>query len=211
MKNTHAAAALSALLVTTAFSAAHADERWPRWYLGLSGGYTYMQDQDISGTSATRLNLKDGYNIGGQIGYLPNSSIALINTLRFEAEVTYRANNVDSVTGGGAGHGTYSSTAYMANMFYDLPTATAWSPYIGGGIGLANLHLDSNSGAGNTDSGDDAFAYQGMVGIGYSPEAIPNTQWTLGYRYFATNDPKFGNVSTEYSTQNVELGAKFRF
>ena len=217
MKKTHVIAGLTALTAMMTFSAAYAadEERWPRWYIGLTGGYTYMGDEDVNGGTATKLSLNDGFEAGGAIGYLPSSSMPLLNALRFEAEVTYHENDIHSahlVNGTNVtGSGSLQSTAYMANAFYDFQTGSAWSPYIGGGIGLATMHLPSTSGAGNTESSDTEFAYQGMVGIGYTPVTIPNTQWSLGYRYLATSDANFGGTSVQYSTNNFEAGAKFRF
>jgi opacity protein-like surface antigen len=218
MKKSLVIAGLSALAATTAFSgakAADSTDRWPNWYIGLSGGYTYMGDEDVSGSTATKISPNNGFGFGGSIGYLPSSPMPLLNALRFEAEVTYHQNGVGTVhynNGTSAsGSGSYNSTAYMANVFYDLPTGTNWSPYIGGGIGMATIHLSENSGAHNGDSSDDEFAYQGMVGIGYAPDTIPNTQWTLGYRYLGTSDAKYGGTSVQYSTNSVEVGGKFRF
>jgi len=217
MKKSTILAGLTALTTLAAFSAAHAEEeRWPRWYIGLTGGYTYMGDEDISGGgSATKLSPSDGFDVGGAIGYLPSSSMPLLNALRFEAEVTYHQDDVHSIhlSNGRtiAGNGSYDSTAYMANVFYDFQTGSAWSPYIGAGIGIASMHLPTNSGANNSSAGDNEFAYQGLVGIGYTPETIPNTQWTVGYRYLATSDAKFGGTDIEYSTNSLEAGGKFRF
>ncbi len=220
MKNFVLAAILGIGMATSAVSGAQAVERWPGWYLGLSAGYTYMLDEDISGgTSATRLYPDNGYGLGGSIGFLSSSSLPVLDSMRFEAEVTYHHADIRSVKVSGVtvpGNGSFASTAYMANAFYDLPTESAWSPYIGGGIGLAYIHMETNSGVGNTSSNSSPqFAWQGMAGIGYSPSSVPNTQWTLGYRYLATNDPEFSgtgtNVITSYSTHNLELGAKFRF
>lgn len=213
-------AGLGMLLVSTIVSAAHADERWPRWYIGLEGGYTYMSDEDLSGaTNAAKIKLNNGWGVGGSIGYLPSSSIPFINSLRFEGEVVYHENDLDQVgyKGGStvAGNGSFSSTAYMVNAYYDLPLENSpWSPYVGGGIGLADVHLSPTQ-PGNTSGHDSEFAYQGLAGIGYTAASIPNTQWTLGYRYLATTDPRFsgptGDIKTSYATHSVELGAKFRF
>jgi opacity protein-like surface antigen len=216
MKKSFVIAGLGALMAASALSGVQADERWPRWYVGLTGDYTYMQDQDISNTSKSSVQMENGWGVGGEIGYLPSSSMPLVNALRFEAEVTYHENKVSRVNlvGGGqigSNGANYSTTAYMANMFYDLPTGSNWSPYIGGGMGMASIHLPTNSNAGNTSSTDNEFAYQGLVGIGYSPDTIPNTQWSLGYRYLATSDAAFGGSTVKYSTNNVEVGAKFRF
>ena len=221
MKKSWIIAAASLLTTVSAFSSAQAEERWPNWYIGLSGGYTYMQDEDVSGGSAAnKLQANDGFGVGGSIGYLPNTSIPILNAMRFEAEVTYHENKVHRVTDNNgneiSGNGNYDSVAYMANTFYDLPIAgSPWSPYIGAGAGAATIHLNTNSGIGNSGESDNEFAYQFMAGIGYTPTSMPNTQWTLGYRYLATTDPKFsgptGDIKTEYSTNNVEVGAKFRF
>jgi hypothetical protein len=76
---------------------------------------------------------------------------------------------------------------------------------------MATLHISENSGVGNGNSTDNEFAYQGLVGIGYAPESIPNTQWTVGYRYLATSTGKFGGTSIDYSTSNLEAGVHLRF
>lgn len=217
MKKSFIIAGLAGLTALTAVSSAQAEERWPRWYIGLSGGYTYMADQDVSGggIGANSISLNDGYGIGGSIGYLPSSSMPLLNAMRFEAEVTYHTNDIHSVhLNNGTnvtGSGTLDSTAYMINALYDLPTGSNWSPYFGGGIGMATVHLSAGSGAGNGGSSDTQFAYQGLAGIGYAPESLPNTQWTVGYRYLATTDAKFSGTSVEYSTHNFEAGLKLRF
>lgn len=218
MNKSFVAAGLGVLIATSALSA-QAAERWPRWYVGLTGGYTFMSDQDISGAGATtQLQLDNGYGFGGSIGYLPSSSAPLLNNMRFELEVTHHESDVDSVTISGAevgGNGSYSSTAYMANAFYDWQGSGGWSPYIGAGVGVATVHLSTNSGVGNTETSQNEFAYQGLAGIGYSPSSLPNTQWSLGYRYLATSDVSFNtgatNADIEYSSHSVEVGAKFRF
>ena len=210
---------LVALTAFTALSAFHAQaqERWPRWYLGVSGGYTFMSDQDVSGGSAgaTKLEANGGYGVSGAIGYFPSSSMPLLNQLRFEAEVAYHDNDVDKVhlnTGAKInGNGSISSTAYMFNTFYDFATQSQWTPYIGAGVGMATVHLSANSGVGNGDSSDTTFAYQGLAGIGYSPTSLPNTQWLVGYRYLGTSDAKLGGTTVEYSTHSIEAGAHFRF
>ena len=220
MNKTLFATGLGLITALTALSSAQAEERWPLWYLGVNGGYTFMKDEDLSGGgTATKLSLRDGYSVGGSIGYLPNSSIPFLNALRFEGEVMYHNNDVDHVSHSGGRPsttgGSYDATTYMVNALYDLPTGTPWSPYIGGGVGLADFNLSSNAGAGNTSGHSTQFAYQGLVGVGYTPASIPNTQWTLGYRYLGAQDPKFsgptGDVKSQYSLNSFELGAKFRF
>src|SRR5262249_9513073 len=127
VKKSFIIAGLAAFTALTAFSSAQAEERWPRWYVGLTGGYTYMSDQDVSCSVAgvNSISLRDGYGLGGSIGYLPSSSMPLLNALRFEVEVTYHTNNLQNVhlTNGTTigGNGSFDSVAYMLNVFYDIP------------------------------------------------------------------------------------------
>lgn len=216
MKKLISTTALAAIVATALVSSVHAEERWPRWYLGLTGGYAYMDDQDVSGNGNSSMALdSDGLSAGVAIGYLPNSSIPVINAMRFEGEVTYHTAGIANFAqvGGGQvkGNKAYRTIAYMFNGLYDLPLDSQWSPYIGAGVGIASVGLPINSGAGNTSDSDNVWAYQGLVGIGYTPKSIPNTQWSLGYRYLATAEANFGNVKADYSTNSIEAGAKFRF
>lgn len=220
MKKSLVTAGISLLLVSTAFSSVHAEERWPRWYVGLSGGYTYMNDQDITGSATvSKISLQNGYGYGASLGYLPSSSSPILNAMRFELEVTHHTADVDQVKVSGVnvvGHGNYASTAYMVNAFYDWQTSSAWSPYVGAGMGVATVHLSTNSGAGNTETENNEFAYQALVGVGYAPSCMPNTQWTIGYRYLATTDVSLSgsganNLKAGYSSNSIEVGAKFRF
>lgn len=191
------------------------DERWPRWYVGLSGNLAYMDDADVD--PGRELELDSGWGISGSIGYLPPLA-APFDRLRFELEIAYRENDTDSLKVGGttlSSDGDYSSTSYMANAYYDVATASRWTPYVGAGVGFSSVKLDSRSASLVVDDRDHVFAYQGMLGVAYSPETMPMVDWLLGYRYFATEDPKFtgstGGIESEYSTHNLEFGAHFRF
>lgn len=218
MKTSYAAFAVGALLAITSFSA-QAEERWPRWYLGLTGGFTFMSDQDVSGgSSAHSISLDNGYSYGGSIGYLPTSSAPILNNMRLEFEITHHTAKVDKVNRTGSsvnGSGYYDSTAYMANAFYDWQMDGAWAPYVGAGAGIAQVNLSKSSGVGNVENSDSVFAYQFMAGIGYAPTSIPNTVWQLGYRYLATPDITLStgtsNTDIEYSTHSVEAGVRLRF
>jgi opacity protein-like surface antigen len=80
-------------------------------------------------------------------------------------------------------------------------------PYVGAGLGAANIDVDVDD--------DTVFAWQLMAGLGYVPQSIPFTEWTLGYRFFNTNDAKITvgatNADMEYMSHNVEAGVKFLF
>lgn len=213
----------SALLIISLFAlpplAAQAQsERWPRWYLGLAASLTYLNDSDISGATTGEMEFDTGAGFAASLGYMPPFEMAPFNNMRLEAELAYRRNDLDQrVTGGVAStaRGAMRVWSYMANAYYDFRNQTRWTPYFGAGAGGAEVKLGSQSGLGNTDETDNVFAYQFMAGLTYSPQSMPQTDWGLGYRYFATGDVEYATaasrVELEYDSHNIELGARFRF
>ena len=90
----------------------------------------------------------------------------------------------------------------MVNGFYDVENKTPFTPYIGGGIGFANVDLDSED--------DRVFAYQLGIGVGYAIDEVITLD--LGYRYFATSDPEFlGGIKAEYSSHNLLVGIRVTY
>lgn len=80
----------------------------------------------------------------------------------------------------------------MVNGYFDFLTCTAWTPYVGAGIGSSYLKVDA---------GDDAksvynLAWQVMAGVAYDV----NENWTLdlGYRY-----ADLGRVRKNFGEGNV--------
>jgi OmpA-OmpF porin, OOP family len=191
------------LLATTALAvlafAAPAQAAGTGWYVSLSGGANWLNDNDFAasnGVDTVTFNSESdtGFFIGGAVGY----SLGQLVTpgLRVEAEVAFRQNQVDGVwsstTGGGGSTGALdydqSTTSVMANVWYDFDVG-GFRPYVGGGIGWADVEVD---GAYVTsldpviDYSDDGFAWQLGAGINFT--VSPNIQLGLGYRYFSGPD-----------------------
>ena len=83
--------------------------------------------------------------------------------------------------------------------------------YIGAGIGVAYVDLNSISAETIRISGGDntVFAYQAEVGFN---NAINETMsFDLGYRYFATTDPSLGGVDAEYKSHNFLIRFRYAF
>ena len=207
---------LALAVATLGVSSAAMAQGYNGWYLGARGGVTWLEDSSTTvGGVANNIDYDRGYNIGGSVGY------QFGGPFRLEAEVVYRKNDVDSYTLGGtrltgaAGDG--SSLALMVNGFYDFNTGTAFTPYVGLGIGYARISADgiTATGLGATNSDDDnKFAYQAIAGLAYA--LTPEVSLTADYRYFATQDPKFRlsngtTIEGEYKTHNVMVGLMLRF
>src|SRR5262245_42200591 len=94
--------AAGVLAFTSAATDANAAQpRWPLWYVGLSGGVTFLEDTDISGGATGNLDFKEGGNVALAIGYNPPMTLQPFSNMRFEFEVGYHYNGTDSLTLGG--------------------------------------------------------------------------------------------------------------
>jgi len=174
------------------------------WYGSVSGQAIEMPDQDVtfSGVGTAKVDSDLGYGLTGAVGYSYNSNA------RVEAELGYK--NHDDVTasaGGVTSTGEYEIWSAMLNGYYDFDQGADvnWTPYVGAGIGMAQLD------DGNFD--DEAFAYQLMLGVNYNTSQT--SQWFLGYRYFGTDDFEFtvSGTPTEatYDAHIFEIGYRFHF
>ena len=183
MKHTKKILTSSLMLLCTAGSAMATANPPSNWYAGVSGDVTWMQHTNTGG----------GGNV--ELGYqLPH--------VRVEAEGGYHT------AGGDGGYGDTHYYTYMGNLYWDIGSVSGsysgWqvTPYIGGGLGDAQIHRGA-SGISGTSS-ENSFAYQGMAGLTFASASMPNTDWSLGYRYLGADD-------TNPRASNVELAARFRF
>ncbi len=209
-------AGIVALLALLLPSAAWAQNN--AWYVAGGLGASFPNDVDITQAGATlTTELDTGILATGAFGRSFDNQI-----FRAEAEVLYNTNDVSTVSALGissAGSGDISTLGLMVNGYYDIDTNSKWRPYIGGGIGGANVSINSLSGLGVLIADDDTtvFAYQVKVGVAY--EFTQALAATLGYRFFATEDADFVDSSVPgaaFSTDGieahiVEFGVRFRF
>lgn len=206
-----------AVLMASVPLAAQAQERFPKWYLGVQGAMSFVDeaDADFSGTASgsSDIDFDTGYGVGLALGYMPGGTGTFFDSLRFDLEYYYRKSDLDSADGISIGDDLSSKSA-MINAYYDINTGTRWMPYVGAGAGMSEVSLDVPSLV--LDDDDTVFAWNLMAGVGYAPEALPNTVWSIGYRYFATSDPEFSSptgarVEHDYNVHNVEAGVRMMF
>ncbi|HEY8371031.1 MAG TPA: outer membrane beta-barrel protein [Thermodesulfobacteriota bacterium] len=178
-----------------------------RGYFALSGyflGLTGTELRDVTAGGIERdIEADDGWGAGLAIGY----RIGL--GLRLEGEAVYRHNQVDIQrvflsqpdVGGGV-----RSVGLMANAYFEPELRFPINPYIGAGIGGANVGLDANGL--DIDEDDWVLAYQALAGAALK---LGTVDFILGYRYFATDDPAFRGTEIEYRTHNLEVGLRINF
>jgi opacity protein-like surface antigen len=108
----------------------------------------------------------------------------------------------------------------MFNVFFDMRNSSPVTPYVGGGIGFATLHLSETTGYDNAgklilydDSSDTVFASQ--VGAGVDLAINSRYSVDIGYRYFITDKAKLSGdfiaSDLRYESHNAMVGFKFKF
>ncbi|MDR3038419.1 MAG: outer membrane beta-barrel protein, partial [Candidatus Adiutrix sp.] len=149
--------------------------------------------------------------------------------IRVEAEYLYHGkqsfNNGPHLVDGRLVSQTYDVSAHslMANGFFDISTATAFTPYVGGGLGLAYVKSDFNSIFSNgdrvsvtNDSGKWNFAWN--IGGGVAWSLNETMALDLGYRYMDlgrgdsgdfTVGGHSGQASVDLTAHEFGLGLRF--
>ncbi|NCF29114.1 MAG: outer membrane beta-barrel protein [Gammaproteobacteria bacterium] len=213
LKRAIASAGIVALLAMLLPSAAWAQDK--PWYVAAGLGASFVNDVDSTDST--------GFNITAELdtGIVGTGAFGRsFGNFRAEGELSYSTNDVSTVSALGVSlgaSGDISTVGFMVNGYYDFDTNSKWKPYIGGGIGGANVSLNNVSVVGVPLADDDTtvFAYQAKVGVAY--EFSPAWEGTLGYRFFGTEDADFVDTDGDpFSTDGiqahiVEVGFRFRF
>lgn len=138
--------------------------------------------------------------------------------LRAELELALRTNASESWSGNrGKVEGTWNSTTTFLNFYWDFHNATAFTPYVGAGLGMAFQYAgyDVKDGANKyfMDDRYTTFAWNAGVGLAYAVNE--NLAVDLGYRFvgMSQHDISQNNIKVETSPYMNEfsLGARFMF
>lgn len=163
-------------------------------YFVLRGGLAMPQDMDINasgGGSGSTMSFENGYTVSVAYGR------RILPWLRGEIEIGWNAMDADKlqlhnrkteIDDNGKDEHLYG----MLNALADWRNDSAFTPYIGLGVGVANATLENTfvwPGNGNQvsrDSSDTAFAWQFMLGVLWDI----NSSWgmELRGRYFGSDD-----------------------
>jgi opacity protein-like surface antigen len=106
----------------------------------------------------------------------------------------------------------------MANAWYDFDLGLPVTPYVGGGIGLAQVKVSGElNGARLWEKNDSVFAWQ--VGAGASLPISDTAKLFVDYRYFAADDAHLklapgyngGSVDADFNSHSLLVGVRFNF
>ncbi|MEA5463328.1 outer membrane protein [Leptothoe sp. PORK10 BA2] len=163
------------------------------------------------------LDTETGFGINGAVGYR-------FDDARMELEVAYNNNNVDGVTVNNLAEipldGDIKSTQFMVNGYYDMPTNSRFSPYIGGGVGVATLNANNveanvpGLGALALDDTGVSFVFQVKAGVNYA--ISDQASAFLGYRLHGIPGQGFEAFGADFDADtllvhSVQLGAQYQF
>jgi opacity protein-like surface antigen len=169
-----------------------------------------------------RVEFDPGIYTGGTGGYD-------FGFFRLEGEMSYRHSDIKAINdligndrfrGVDGNLGVFSM---MANGFLDLHNNSPVTPYFGGGIGFAAMHLTDTFGVSTSngvrtllygEADDTAFAYQ--IGAGLEITLNPRFSLDVGYRYFRTDPADFESdlaidTSMRFESHNAAIGFRFTF
>jgi opacity protein-like surface antigen len=198
-------------------------------YLSIAGGgawTTSLYDEPKSNAPCPtcgfkELALPNGFAGAAALGFV------FAPGFRLEGELGLRSNRVDYTVpvpfdattdfeGNLAGRAAIFSA--MLNAWIDIPTGSPLTPYIGAGVGAANVKMnftnsDNNAEDGDVNAGQTVFAYQ--LGAGAAYAVTPEVSLTLDYRFIGTSGvwlpadegPDFG--VKKVSSQSVMIGLRF--
>ena len=237
-----AATSLLALLTGTALAADlsppapvyTAEANQSRFYVGSVSAANFLE------RTTFRLNgaaVRSDYDVdsyfAGRIGYGLGRVYGVVLP-RVEIEGGYARNDVNRQTVNATrvapidSYGSTRSIQGYGNLFFDLDLGYAVRPFIGGGIGVADVRLrrQGTSATGVlVDSSDTGLSYHygaglgvdlGKLGFPLGATLFQGTVMELGYRRTETPDLRFqardGTTSkTDYKADMVTLGARKSF
>ncbi len=182
-------------------------------YVGLEIGPVSLSDTTISvpGVGSAEMSTDTGFGIAAKLGHR-------VAPFRIEGELAIKVNELDRLSGPGGIFpldGDFSSVAGMINGYFDLPTGGPVAPFVGVGVGLASVSLKMDSGIFSiADDSDLVAAYQAIAGVGI--KVRPDITLDVAYKYFATSDPSFEDVTgfpfdAQYKSHNFTVGMRFAF
>ena len=188
-------------------------------YVGADFGAMMPEDNNFDFESATT-SVDRAFNLDYDVGYdIDINGGYDFGMFRAEAELGYKRSSANEVTfdtsvaspiGPYDADGKGSVLSLMVNGLLDFDGGDGWGGFVGGGVGVAKVKVDTTfTGASTTlnpfivDDSDSGFAWQALAGVHFA--VSQNIDLGLKYRFF--NVP---NVTLHDSGTDVSLKDKWR-
>ena len=198
-------------------------------YVSVFAGASILSDVNTVWQNSTGATFGTTYSLRTKMGYLLGGAIGVKwnDRLRAEVELSHSSWSVTDVlvkqkgTSLEKATGSISATYLMGNVWLDIPTQSAFTPYVGGGLGLGWASADSPFFGGLSwgyGSGEKAgLAYQ--LGAGVKFTLSDKLDLDLGYRFKGLTGIDFNNIGDGGGTydgavlysHNIQLGLTYHF
>lgn len=218
MKRLVTALILACALIVPSISSAYSGMYLtPKFLMTVQNTGTVERSHALSGFG---LDEYSQFTLGGALAAGYDFWPQYMLPFRAELEVALRGNSeTKEDSAWGSSEMTSNSTTLLANFYYDFHNSSAFTPYVGAGLGLAFNYLgvdikDRSTGLGSSvDDRSTNFAWQVGAGVAYA--FTDNLSVDASYRYLDlgyTEVEGYGyNVSTRPYNHEVSLGLRFGF
>jgi len=188
------------------------------WYVRVGARAAWMT-QDVFGVF-NEVDADVGF--GGALAFGREFSMyQALGKFRAEVEVAYQGSDLDVnentvLTLFDMRDASYNLMTVMANGYYQIPVADAFSIYVMAGLGFAKYELEADiyqgtdiNGAGVWDEisgSDNVFAYKAGVGMSY--DFTDQIAGDLGYEYLGVADT---DLAESINGHNIVASVRFKF
>jgi opacity protein-like surface antigen len=167
-------------------------------YLQINAGAAFAESYTDAGGSCdnffgcSNFNYKEksdpGFVAGAAIGYRFTDQFRLEGEAMFQSNdldqsiLTVNTDNFGGFTQKDALRGERERTTFLINGYYDFKNATAFTPYVSGGIGGYHLRINANQGR---QSGENDVDFAWQLGAGLNYQLCDRISFDLKYRYLS--------------------------
>lgn len=175
-------------------------------YLGVSAGLILFQDIDADvGPIDANIEFAPGYDVALQLGYR-------FSVVRAELEVAYAKAKLDSVEAGGISVDPdldFSILRGTAGLYLDFTLLPLFTPYVGGGVGVARIDGDTSVVNGVTIGIEDDTHLTAHGEVGLALDFLPFVSIVPAYRFIWIDSGEEGIDDT--TAHLLKLGARLEF
>jgi opacity protein-like surface antigen len=190
-------------------------------YLRLDTGYSFSRDAGVTNKSGGGIvgsvdTLEKSPIYGGGIGYKFGRAFRTDFTASYRGGFELRGTDAAFQTF----RGDVTSWAYMLNGYFDIPTGSAWTPYVGAGVGhyrnrVATVAVQT-PGVGNfiiPEGKKYGAAWSVSAGVGYPLGTTVTLD--IGYRYLNLGKietpaiPTYSGLTGKLAAHELAVGIRF--
>jgi opacity protein-like surface antigen len=181
-------------------------------YAGISTGISVASTSTVTDRNGSEadLNFDLGIPVSISVGR------QFVSGVRIDAELFYKyaaLKDLKFAEQTVKPDGEIQAFGAMGNVYYTFFNGFAdapYLPYLGAGIGLADIEMSQGSDDRFTywsDDNDTVFSYQGI--IGFNAPIRPDILLDVSYRYFGASNIRIDQTETDMNTHNIVLGVRY--